>query len=396
MKKYLFLVGDLPPAQSANGICVEKIMRELFVKDEGNVHCVLWSEEEVSKFLPYKLHFIKGRNDKKQNFFKRVFNYFRRIVLFPFVYPVTSFSLAGRFYKEALSVIKENGITDVIAVSYPGESIIALNKIKKMLGSKIKTYVYPLDVTLEGDRSNNKLWSYLTKKGGSRFLNVAAKYNDCLFVLENAQSIFKQTIKEKYHNKFEIVGIPLIENQSIASKNNTNEIRIMYAGNLMYNMYNPIPVLDVLEQKYHNSNKNVVFDLFGVCDAKLEQILHTRYNKIKFVNHGWVTEEELNKNMSEADIFINIAKTFTNTIPSKFFKYMCLKKLIIHYYYNEDDPCLTYLKKYGGAVIVKSTEVEKLLSIDFDEYSKIDLEEDLTDVFPTCVPSYTANIIREK
>ena len=51
MSKYLFLLDELPPTQSANGICAEKVMYCL--RQSGDVFCVSWDDFEKVKEKPF-------------------------------------------------------------------------------------------------------------------------------------------------------------------------------------------------------------------------------------------------------------------------------------------------------------------------------------------------------
>lgn len=397
MNKYLFLLGDLPPKPSANGVCIEKIIKHLYVDNEKNVHCILWSDSEIATLYKYNLHFIEGRKKSHYRsfflkFLFRMKHILNKIIVLKY-FPVNSFKIAKSFYNKSIEVIDEYDITHVIAVSFPGETLYAINKLKRKYGNSLITIVYPLDVSLEGDRTRFKFWNKLSQKAGSKMMNKTIKINDYVLTLENAISLFENKITSDYHYKFKSVGIPLIENlEHVYEKNKNDNYIILYAGYLLMDMYNPIPILDLINRGLEKKNKKAVFDFYGICDKKLEEIIINNYRNLKFINHGWVTDSELNKKMAEADIYLNISKEITNTIPSKMFKYMCFKKPIIHYYFNDNDCCIPYLTKYGNALLVKSNSFNEDI-IDLEKITSSNQVGNIEEMFPTCTPKYTADII---
>ena len=400
MNKYLFMLGDLPPAPSANGVCTEKIIKKLYNKEEDNIHCIIWSDKEIANLYPYKLHFISGRAKKDNNqskivkFFARIKYVLSKLVLLR-CFPASSLKIASAYYKEAINVIDNNDITHVIAVSFPGETLIALKKLKRKYKDKIITIVYPLDVSLEGDRTRFKLWNVLTEAAGKSVLNKTIKVCDHMLSLENAKEMFINDINKKYHHKLTFVGIPLIENiNDIANNKKSDEVVLLYAGYLMHDMYNPLPVLDLIEKGLSSTNKKIIFDFYGVCDDYLRKEIYTKYKHIVFKDNGWISDVQLNEAMAKADIFLNISKAKTNTIPSKVFKYMCFKKTIIHYYFVDDDSCLPYLEKYKNAFLINHNNINEIESIDLDNIGFASDEIDVEEIFPTCTASYTANVIK--
>lgn len=398
MKKYLFMLGDLPPEPSANGVCVQKVIKCLYKKEEDNVHCIVWSDQSVADYYPFHLHFIKGREKNQKHsyivsLFKRIKYVLRKLFLVRY-FPVSSLKIVKDFYNEAVKVIDSEAITHVIAVSFPGETILALNKLKKKYKNKIITCIYPLDVSLEGDRTRFKIWNRITQKYGKIMLADAIKKNDHALILENAKDSFLECVDKKYLDKLSFVGIPLIEKINRTDLDNKNDVPVLlYAGYLLPDTYNPMPVLSKIEKRLYRDGGKVIFDFYGVCDPALKREIINHFKHIEFKDNGWVTDEELNAAMSKADVYLNISKTKTNTIPSKIFKYMCFNKTIIHYYYVENDSCLPYLNKYLHSFLIKNDEINKVDDININELAKTKGEDDVETLFPTCTPNFTAKTI---
>ena len=179
MGRYLFLLDELPPTKSANGICAQKVMNCL--KEFGEVYAITWDSEEKEVYKNYfvvrisQKHFTRysekmkkktGKINKFIFILARIFFFIKRMCLIPF-WPVDSISCAKEFEKNAIRLIKEKKITHIIAVSYPGETLYALKNIKRKCG-QVKAIMYPLDVSLNGRPSSKGIEKKLSTWGGKK------------------------------------------------------------------------------------------------------------------------------------------------------------------------------------------------------------------------------------
>lgn len=397
-KKILFLIDQVPPSRSANGICADKIMNVL--ANENGVYCIGTNQNTITRKYNYQKIDGKKKPKGKSIFHKLIcviIDSCQSIALLP-LFPATSNKLADRYYNAACELIDKENINTVVAVSFPGETLIACKKLKQKYSNQIKVILYPLDVSIEGNRSKNIIFHHLSCYFAEKNMRNQLQYADSIIVLENAKKLYEKTFPE-FMGKMRIAGIPMIEPFDINTelkkdKKDSAPMNIMYAGNISSEMYNPIPTLEIIDAEATERNISVNFHLYGHGDKKLLKKLATSFRNISFINHGWVDETVLNDGLNNADVCLNIAKSVTKTIPSKFFKYMCLNKPIIHYYYDDDDPCIAYLEKYAYAVLIKATDTPKniLETIEKMEMKEVDLEKD----FSTCTPKYTAKLIEKE
>ena len=56
--------------------------------------------------------------------------------------------------------------------------------------------------------------------------------------------------------------------------------------------------------------------------------------------------------MEEAEVLINFGNYNLNMIPSKIFEYFSFGKKIIHFYKDDNDTCIPYLKKYPYSLLI--------------------------------------------
>lgn len=407
MNKYLFLLDELPPTKSANGICVERIITSLQKKED--VFCITWNVENINN---KKVHLSRIKKKKwarkvecmekyttcigKMVFlFARCIYKLKRVIMLP-IWPVDSYCTVCEFYNYACDLIEKESITHVIAVSYPGETLLAMKKIKKRYGECIHTIMYPLDVTLEGKYDGTNLEKIISKKCGRQLLVNCGQFADKIIVLENVEYLYKKYFPVALHKKFRVCGIPLIEEndeQHNEKRKSKSKIHCVFGGNLFYDLRNPTPLLDMLEKQ----NVEMVLDIYGCADDRLWEEWKNRYKNIQIINHGWVTQDILNNAIVNADILINVGNAEEHLIPSKLFKYMSAKKVILHQKVANNDPCVPYLKKYNKSFIFDTT-----LKLNAENFNIKDIlgkemsAESVSALFPRCTPQYTANIIREK
>ena len=411
MNKYLFLLDELPPTQSANGICAEKVMSCL--SQSGEVFCISWDDFEKVKEKPFHCTVIpkkpwtcfvscmKGKQGSYHRwlfFVARMIYWMKRMILLP-VWPVDSVSCVLRFFSAARKLIKENDITHVIAVSYPGETLLAMCMLRWKFGSRIKTVMYPLDVSLEGSNHGSAVEKKLSCVLGRRFMRFCARRTDQLLVLENAMYLYDKVFPESERKNFSYCGIPLLENidwtQYDSVSSSENEIHFVFGGNLLYSMRNPTALLDLIEAAPWPDEKQIYFDLYGKADAQIQELWEGRYKRLQIIEHGWVGEAALNSALLSADVLVSVGNNEKHLIPSKLFKYMSTGNPIVHFYFVDDDPCIPYLKKYGNVLLFKSEqdETQKLIKYVMNCKPK---KVEITSMFPSCVPQYTANMIRNK
>ena len=411
MSKYLFLLDELPPTQSANGICAEKVMSCLNKTED--VFCISWDACEKVKNKPFHCitilkkpwtRIVLALQGKQGLFcrllflFARVLYWMKRMLLLP-VWPIDSVSCVFRFFCSARRLIKENGITHVVAISYPGETLLAMCMLKWQFGKKIKTIMYPLDVTLEGMDHGRVFEKKLSRILGRRFMRFCARQADQLLVLENALYLFEEVFPEQERQHFSCCGIPLLEhtdwNQYVSdSVSKKKEIHFVFGGNLLYSMRNPTALLDLVDKAAWPEEKRVYFDLYGKADSQLQEEWQGRYKRLQIIEHGWVDETTLNAALMSADVLVSIGNTDRHLIPSKLFKYMTTGKRIVHFCFTQHDPCLPYLQMYENYLLMDAMHLDGEKIVHFST-SPERSRRNATALFPTCIPQYTAELIKK-
>lgn len=407
MKKILFLLDELPPTKSANGICVNKVIQALYA-DGYITSCICWKADgEYST----EVHLIPEKPWKKKidkyslgGFISRVLFQFlrvaykmKRIFLLP-IWPVDSCKTVNDFYKAASDLIERENISVVVAVNYPGETLLAMKRLKKRYKEKIKTVMYPLDVSYVNPYCGG-MEHLLSSYFCPRFMRSCSKYADIVLELENAQDMYNKVYDEKERSKFKLCGIPLLESISWNEKKvESDELHFIYTGTLQRNVRDPEMAFFVLNKVANILDKRVILDLYGQIDLQSQSLYENSNYGFELINHGWIQENELMSCLQKADILISLGNMESHLIPSKLFKYMTMGKPIVHFCLIEKDPCVPYLKQYDNAKIVYSTEIYKETMLNdlaqFVGKGKV-INLDLKTVFPRCFPEYTAKLIED-
>ncbi len=402
-KSFLFLLDYLPPFVSANGICVEGVMKAL----QKNYKCysISLNTDLTSKGSNYYIPLRKwdqivklSQNLKKENknlayLFLRVLIVLKKCLMISF-WPVFSFSTVLNFYKKASRVIKNKTVSAVIAVSYPGETFLALVLLKLRFGKRIKTILYPLDVSL-GGKFNGSFVERKISVVSSKFLyRFCSFFSDKIIVLENTLDLYEKNLSSSSLKKIELCGIPLIKQEPVTvNPFNDKEICLVYGGNVDSRVRNPIPLFDYLENASIVHSCLIKVDIYGVVDKRMSDIIHSKYQKLNIVIHGWVDEKTLNEAIARASALISVGNNVEHLIPSKIFKYMSLNKPIIHQCSIKNDPCIPYLKKYGHSFVLNAKENVDCLNILEWIKENSTFVVDCCKLFPRCTPEYTAEKI---
>lgn len=399
-KAFLFLLGNLPPLVSANGVCVNSVMNEIrkhykcfsisFSEnpsdhDDYNYHIPMRKWDRIIQLLEQ----TKRRNQKIRHFFLRVYAVFIQMLMLPF-WPAFSLSTVVNFYKKSSLLIKRENISCVVAVSYPGETLLALVLLRIRFRKRISLIMYPLDVSLGGKFDGKKIEKKISVISSKWLYRFCVFFADKIIVLENTIDLYKKILTGPNWAKAEICGIPLIK-QELPQKTSSCEkkIKLVYGGNIDSRVRNPFPILDYLEQLAKKNSCEICVDIYGFVSSHLSLKMSSRYSHIEINNCGWVPEKELDLAVENASALLSIGNNVGFLIPSKIFKYMSSNKPIIHFCAIKDDPCVPYLTKYGHSFLLYG---EKMGDVDFVGWLQKNqsFSVDCQKLFPQCTPNYTA------
>jgi len=417
MNKILFLLDSFYPKPSPNSICVNAIIHEL-IKYNYQVHIIVFkkknerNEEILDEIKIHRInmnlyYIFRGYGEENRNYFGKICIFISKIIfrinklLFLPWFPLASPLLVSNYYIKAIQVINKYKINHFISIFNPVETIYASNLIKKTL-PKVRYGAYILDSLL-----------FLS---GQDFLPLplrrllAWKFEKSVY--ENADTVFnmicylkhhKNKKYQKYAEKMIFLDTPLFSpkkiNRNVKSFFNTKKVHLVYMGSL-YKGYRSPNYLIQLFQKINTMNKyQLHFFSRGSCEDVIKSFEKKTNESIK--GHGMVSIYIVHNIMNSSNFLINFGVSNSSAISSKIFDYMSTGKPIIHLYYNEEDTCLSYLKKYPLSLLIKidinlfednKNKLELFLKENQDKHINSD---ELLDIFYYNTPYYTAKVFKQ-
>ncbi|WP_143315077.1 glycosyltransferase [Clostridium sp. HBUAS56017] len=366
MKKVIVLVGE---SLSANGICAEAIMKEL--KSNGyKVTCITNKEYKTSnyevrngvKYIRIKPRLINRLNswcDKHigyrswlVNKFSTVINKIKLIIFIP-LWPLISPMYTYRFYKVLKKTYNEEKYNCVISIYTQIDTVIAGCLIKKK-HPEVKFVPYFLDA-LSGGYGPKIFSNDWVIKRGLKWERKLLQNADKIIVMKSSQKHHEKYSKlEKYYSRITVLDIPLIipKKQEIINTNilDKSKINLVYIGTIQYQIRNPRYILEIFKRINVN---NCRLTLIGNnnCHEIIKRAQVESKNEIvvmKRISHTYAISV-----LSNADILVNIGNNISSMVPSKVFEYMSIGKPIISTYSINNEPSLTYLKRYPLSLTIK-------------------------------------------
>ncbi len=349
----LIITSRYCPSADANGICSKNIALEL--KKRGHrVKIIalhydnLVTEEKIDDILILKIPFKKMK-DKKN-----LYDYFKRFVFWPYI----SYFFLIKVVYNTLKFKYLDDIEIVIPVIKPNDHLKIAYFFKK-LKPNIKVIPYILD----------SLDSELNFSDNFKFFNFRNfKIRRMKKLKEQTNKISEKIIKMKYDStedkilglKTKYFDIPLLENRNfnLEKIKEANEINIVYAGTLSEEYRDPHIFFEVLDEV--KIEKKIKLEIYGKNNF-INSYISLKNRKDFIINKGEINHNEILEKYKKANFLLSIGNKGTKQVPSKIFEYMSLGKPIIHFYFEENDSSLEYLKKYPYTIFLKANEeIEKL------------------------------------
>ena len=178
---------------------------------------------------------------------------------------------------------------------------------------------------------------------------------------------------------------------------NRDAVNFFYTGFLNSETYSPVPILKFFELNSDKKNWRLHFYSRGNCEGMLKEASE-KDDRIKV--HGYVSKDELNGSLKEADIFLSVSYDFKpNSIPSKVFEYFNSNRGVIHFCEKENIFTREYMDKYPRGYVVYNSRIVDDNDKAADFIKKILNDElpliDAKSIFEMNTPEYSANLIKE-
>ena len=395
MDKILIITEEYVPNANATGICTQSIVDELKKKSYVTVlsktnlkkGAKVYKGEQI--FYQYnkwwEFRNVSSKNKFRQfalQLLKRVHN----VLMKPF-YPIESFSSLFRLIYTTYNLQKNNNYKKVVCFFHPTESILVGVFLKKLFPD-IKFILYMLDSLANYTPTLKLLPKSFCHKRNIIYEYVGYKYADLIIhLMVQKKYYFNNESYIDFYRKFRFADIPLFKN--IESNNKTRRKKVLlYTGSLNHEFRNPQYALSLLAM----IDVQVNFFCSGDCDHIVKEYANNNDN-INFC--GYVEHSKIKEEILCAEVLLNFGNFRLNMIPSKIFEYFSYQKKIIHFYKDDFDTCLPYLKKYPYALLIDEREdvfINRKKIINFLDETIIK-SDTWKQVFYRNTPSFSCNII---
>ncbi|WP_301873569.1 hypothetical protein [uncultured Dialister sp.] len=404
MKKVLVLTEEFRAMTNATGVCTKAIVDTL--AKENDV-MVLSTIDSFDTEFPDEYDGIQVRyqgnewwelkpnpnGSHLQQQASVILKKARNLLMKPF-YPINSISPIVRFYRKACKLHKQYKFDIILCFFHPFESFIVGGLLKKRY-PELRVVHYMLDTLMNYTPYARLLSAEFCHNRNLKLENWGYQHCDCIINLQ-VQKKFYDNVPgyNKYKKKMVYADIPLFKNRSGSELNNMHIVKgmMIYAGSLVKEFRNPsyaLKLFSMMPKEYRT-----VFYCSGDCDDMV-RMYAGKYEMV--VMGGYIQHNLLEKKLEEAEVLINFGNYKLNMIPSKIFEYFSFGKKIIHFYKDDNDTCIPYLKKYPYALLLDERDalgdnLEKLLKfLSTDIHS--DSDRDWSKAFYMNTPEYSSKLI---
>ena len=403
MRKILVITGDYWPLPSANGLCLDAILKELNKKGYF-AEVVSFAKKNETLNLDYcVVHNIETNNvyRKSKNIFKNIFNFIRVF----FSHPLFKKKDMDSIERKALNIMASNIIDFVLCVQRPAASSYIGVKIKKRY-PKTPFYLYEMD-SLTDNGSNYIGWEKVFKNRNKRLETKVFKTADRIFYLKSHETYYKKNSYSKRFSKMFCIDTPLLDrslfdlSKSMVKKEKTT-LEFVYSGVLTMECRSPASSIEFIKELNKTSKAHYSFYSRGNAVNFLKD-MGNKYPSM-ITHNDYIPRNDLDQAILLSDYLISIGESFNDkafSFPSKIIYYMSFGKPIIHFAYDNNDLCIDYLKKYPLSLVLfvkdePSKNVALFLNfVEETEGKTIDFNEIESEFFMNS-PQYTVGLLLKR
>ena len=340
MNNILVISNFIPPEHSATGRIAYSIAKELSKTNRVRLICLSSNEDSpksgdltVCKFLTRYGRYKKMVADTaKARGLAKIFLKIKYKLYYKHAQKVGLESV-GSHLSEFKAFAKEyalnNGIDCVITVSNPFELQEVGQNLKQEIPS-LKWFPYLMD----SNRHNISYKAAITQE--QETLRLADK------ILIVPALTFDKDFCSDFEGRTEVVDLPIIPTDTeVKANENTESIKLIFAGMFYKDVRDPKFLLELMSRLPSNYQLELYYGGCADTVKKYKEILGDRLNI-----SGFISPEELEGKMSNANLVVNIGNTVLNQVSSKAYDLIATGKPILNFYQNEKDISLEHLRRY--------------------------------------------------
>lgn len=380
------------PRQSANSVCIEKLIGPLSEKYEIQLITADDSEGDsapltitvgdigvnaalkIAAGSPARLAMLKIANKA-------------RVARYVPSYPIRSWEWVRRYELACKSVLEQGGVALVVATCFPGECVEAAMRLKGDYPA-VRFVGYFLDEVAVGMYRKGRLLRAATSSAAVRFERRAIEILDGAVFLSASKGLVLRN-HAAFCDKIQFVDVPFMDVDSVSYKCGLDSGRpsvLLYVGTLACPDRNPARFIEAVRPLCDSGSLRLRFagDSAGLLKGYSDRVEEL----------GFLPSTECDELMQESEALLSIGNREPFLIPSKLFKYMGVGKPIVHLRRGEQDSCLPYLERYPLSLVVDESECDVADAI--GEFfaglrNRDGLEIPLRQLFPLAYPECTAS-----
>lgn len=368
----LFITDEYLPFPSSNGACVSRLAKEMEEEDKVHVLSITRAERQNTDFVTY-CHCVR----KESSYFNRLFGFCQ------------DDHIVDIAAKAAEEVIINNKVSKVVCVYRPVETLLVGQRLKRRFPD-IKIVAYFLDNAYE-HTLNNPIKTKILHTNQIRLLKKIEHLYDGIIVLKYYRDTFQKHLS--HSRKLLFVGLPSLLSKSKNSKV-CNGKKIVYTGSLCKEFRDPRYILEFLSDVAVRM-PDLSLHMFSVgCEETLQVFKEKMGDQLQL--HGFVSLEEAQHQIRNADILLNIGNDLPFAVPGKLMEYISTGKPIVCFQFREDDPANTEYEKYPSIFRVfrnKDNDLEAFTKFVQQEKKPVDSVL-LETLFFDSLPQYTVKVLR--
>ena len=400
-KKILVITGDYHPFPSANGVCLDQILKDLYyrcgffsvvigiTKSGGSVEKEYCSVNNIA--AREEVHWTHNLISNTKSI-KKVY----------FSYPLDSYNKLCEVKNYCFDLLEKEKFEFVLCVQKPANASYIGLKIKGRY-KEIPVILYELD-SLVDNMTNYSGWKRYFKHRNIWLENRVRKAFDYVICLNSHAPFYSKEEYKEYRKKTVYTDVPLLDKKlyMLAQRNDLNhhqQMKFLYSGTLYREERSPLPVINLIKEL---GKTHFVECMFYARGSNVDIVIAESEKNQSIKYHDYIPKEELDSCVASADFLVNIGNAYhgmVSAIPSKLVYYLSFGKPIIHFAYDRDDLCIQYLKKYPCSLVLfcdDSVEVNSEKFVEFYNRVKIMLRlsfEDIEKLYPENTPQYTTELI---
>ncbi len=377
---------------SANGLCARNLV-DAFRKKGHEVYVVCYEKETLhdEQRKDQILTVQQPANVVTHSVLQKAIRTSK--VLLGSTKPLINEILVESYYQKLCEIAQRTRIDAIVAMYFPFESVEAMNRFSKN-NKGVKTFIYEVDSQGDGV-SKSQIYEIFNRRYES-WLKWMYRDATAIIIMKSHEAYWKNTFGADYSEKLLIADLPILQNKVQKTSLFHDRIGMIYSGVIEKRYRSPAYLLSVLKE-LHNRGFDFFTSFYSKGDCE-EEISDVAREVPEIRQHGFVTPDELDAAISEADVLISIGNSFSRSVPSKIISYLSYGKPIIHFSSQENDVCNEYLEKYPLALSIneKTTAVEAAdIIMQFTNKSRpiVVSYEQVASMFTENTPDYSTELI---